>query len=173
MGIERQNIQLRLAFPEGDWGEAPGTSREGTEMSVAVCAPESPAEDGSLMEEVCERENLTEALKRVRANRGSPGVDGMRVEELVHALDDGLHELAGGGVVSVLVMDTTLTPLRLSMDLKATACSRFLVNLENFQTRITSKGALGWLPSSIISLNWGLSATRPLSASSTYLLATE
>ena len=82
MGIERQNIQLRLAFPEGDWGEAPGTSREGTEMSVAVCAPESPAEDGSLMEEVCERENLTEALKRVRANRGSPGVDGMRVEEL-------------------------------------------------------------------------------------------
>ena len=82
MGIERQNIQLRLAFPEGDWGEAPGTSREGTEMSVVVCAPESPAEDGSLMEEVCERENLTEALKRVRANRGSPGVDGMRVEEL-------------------------------------------------------------------------------------------
>ena len=75
MGIERQNIQLRLAFPEGDWGEAPGTSGEGTEMSVAVCAPESPAEDGSLMEEVCERENLTEALKRV-----SPGVDGMRVE---------------------------------------------------------------------------------------------
>ena len=82
MGIERQNIQLRLAFPEGDWGEAPGTSREGTEMSVAVCAPESPAEDGSLMEGVCERENLTEALKRVRANRGSPGVDGMRVDEL-------------------------------------------------------------------------------------------
>ena len=82
MAIERQNIQLRLAFPEGDWGEAPGTSGEGTEMSVAVCAPESPAEDGSLMEEVCERENLTEALKRVRANRGSPGVDGMRVDEL-------------------------------------------------------------------------------------------
>ena len=68
MGIERQNIQMRLAFPEGDWGEAPGTSGEGTEMSVAVCAPESPAEDGNLMEEVCERENLTEALKRVRAN---------------------------------------------------------------------------------------------------------
>ena len=45
MGIERQNIQMRLAFPEGDWGEAPGGSREGTEMSVAVCAPESPAEE--------------------------------------------------------------------------------------------------------------------------------
>ena len=82
MGIERQNIQLRLAFPGGPWGFTPVPFREGTEMSVAVCAPESPAEDGSLMEEVCERENLTEALKRVRANRGSPGVDGMRVEEL-------------------------------------------------------------------------------------------
>ena len=45
MGIERQNIQMRLAFPEGDWGETPGTSREGTEMPVAVCAPESPAEE--------------------------------------------------------------------------------------------------------------------------------
>ena len=82
MGAERQNIQLRLAFPEGDWGEAPATVREGTEVSEAACAPESPAEDGSLMREVCERENLTEALNRVRTNRGSPGVDGMRVEEL-------------------------------------------------------------------------------------------
>ena len=23
MGVERQNIQMGLAFPEGDWGEAP------------------------------------------------------------------------------------------------------------------------------------------------------
>ena len=71
------------------------------------------------------------------------------------------------------VMDTTRMPLRLSWDLKATACSRFLVKRLNFQTRITSKGAFGLPPSSIISLNWGLSATRPLSASSTYSRATE
>ncbi len=43
MGIERQNIQMRLAFPEGDWGEALRASGEGTEVSVAMCAPESPA----------------------------------------------------------------------------------------------------------------------------------
>ena len=46
MGIARQNIQMRLAFPEGGWGEAPGASRAGTEMPVAVCAPESPYDGG-------------------------------------------------------------------------------------------------------------------------------
>ena len=70
------------------------------------------------------------------------------------------------------VMETTRIPFRLSMDLKAMACSRLRVNLENFQTRITWKGALGWDPSSIILRNWGLSAMRPLSASSTYSRAT-
>ena len=35
-----------------------------------------------LMEEVVRRENLLSALKRVRANKGSPGIDGMTVEDL-------------------------------------------------------------------------------------------
>jgi RNA-directed DNA polymerase len=35
-----------------------------------------------LMEEVFERHNLHAALKQVRANKGSPGVDGMSVDEL-------------------------------------------------------------------------------------------
>jgi len=34
------------------------------------------------MEEVCERENLQEALRRVKANKGSPGIDGMTVAQL-------------------------------------------------------------------------------------------
>ena len=82
MGVERQNIQMGLAFPEGDRGEAPKASGEGTEVSAAMCSAESPAADECLMEEVCERENLKGALKRIRTNRGSPGVDGMRVQEL-------------------------------------------------------------------------------------------
>ena len=41
MGIERQNIQLRLAFPEGTGVKPQGPPGEGTEMSVTVCAPES------------------------------------------------------------------------------------------------------------------------------------
>jgi Group II intron, maturase-specific domain len=34
------------------------------------------------MEEVCERENCWQAYKRVKANKGSPGIDGMKVGEL-------------------------------------------------------------------------------------------
>src|ERR1700730_16282875 len=35
-----------------------------------------------LMERACERQNLLAALKRVRQNAGSPGIDGMTVEVL-------------------------------------------------------------------------------------------
>ena len=34
------------------------------------------------MERICEPKNLNRAYKRVKANRGSPGVDGMTVGEL-------------------------------------------------------------------------------------------
>src|SRR5260370_12084509 len=36
----------------------------------------------NLKEEVVERGNLKQALKRVKANKGSPGIEGMTVEEL-------------------------------------------------------------------------------------------
>jgi len=38
--------------------------------------------DERLMEEVCEQGNCKQALARVKANKGSPGVDGMIVHEL-------------------------------------------------------------------------------------------
>jgi RNA-directed DNA polymerase len=44
--------------------------------------PESPSACDRLMEEVCERGNLRQALKRVKANKGAPGVDGMTVQAL-------------------------------------------------------------------------------------------
>ena len=66
------------------------------------------------------------------------------------------------------VMEVTLTPLLRSIDLKATACSRLRVKRENFQTKISWNGALGLAASSSILWNWGLSAMRPLSASSMY-----
>jgi RNA-directed DNA polymerase len=42
----------------------------------------SNAEGGSVWEQVLERQNLLAALKRVEANGGAPGMDGMTVEEL-------------------------------------------------------------------------------------------
>jgi len=82
MDRKRQNNQLELAFMVEGKGETPRAASEGTELSVAKHDTESPASTEHLMEEVCQRENLKKALKRVRQNKGSPGVDGMTVKEL-------------------------------------------------------------------------------------------
>jgi RNA-directed DNA polymerase len=71
-----------LAFLEEGRGEAPNRSQEGTESLTAKRGAESPAIGERLMEEVCEWENCKQALARVQANKGSPGVDGMTVHEL-------------------------------------------------------------------------------------------
>src|ERR1700692_4787463 len=76
---DKQNIQTELDFSSTPAGEAREAGREETESRPAMNDPESPASTNRLMEEVCERENLKEALRRVRANKGSPGVDGMTV----------------------------------------------------------------------------------------------
>ena len=57
-------------------------SEEGTESSAGEAWDRKPSHAERLMEEVCERENCKQALKRVKANKGSPGVDGMTVQRL-------------------------------------------------------------------------------------------
>jgi len=81
MNDKRQKNQLELAFQEEGRSEAPTTSERGTETFVAKRRAESPAEE-QLMEGVCERENCKQALARVKSNKGSPGIDGMTVEQL-------------------------------------------------------------------------------------------
>jgi RNA-directed DNA polymerase len=76
---KQQNIQMQLDFSSEPTGEARETGREETESPGVTNGPESPARTNRLMEEVCERENLKAALKQVKANQGSPGVDGMTV----------------------------------------------------------------------------------------------
>jgi RNA-directed DNA polymerase len=75
----QQNIQTELDFSSVSAGEAREAGREETESLPTANGPESPASTNRLMEAVCERENLKEALRRVKANKGSAGVDGMTV----------------------------------------------------------------------------------------------
>jgi RNA-directed DNA polymerase len=78
----RQNIQRELDFSSTPTGEARKAGEEENESLEARHAPESPARSDRLMEEIVDRENLKEALRRVKANKGSPGVDGMTVDQL-------------------------------------------------------------------------------------------
>ncbi len=78
---KNQYTQLRLAFASERRGESSGADREGTEPLTAKRTTESPAEEEQLMEEVCDRRNLEIAWKRVHGNKGSPGVDGLTIDE--------------------------------------------------------------------------------------------
>jgi RNA-directed DNA polymerase len=78
----RQNIQLELDFSSLPAGEACEAGREEIESLLAAHDTESPANTNRLMEEVCERENLKEALRQVKANKGSAGIDRMTVGQL-------------------------------------------------------------------------------------------
>src|SRR5215469_16912312 len=80
MSGKRQKIQYSLALEPVDLGETPVSGYQGTEPVAAKPAPQSPALTEQLMEEVCDRENLVRAWKRVCQNKGSPGVDGMTIE---------------------------------------------------------------------------------------------
>ena len=61
--------------PQGPRGEQRKTAAQ---PSLTSCA----ATEETLLEQVLSRENMQAALKRVEDNKGAPGIDGMRVEEL-------------------------------------------------------------------------------------------
>ena len=75
------NAQFEL--PLGTSGEARNRQRSG-EARPAGCGGEHSggAAPEDLMGAVVERSNLLRALRRVRQNQGSPGIDGMTVNEL-------------------------------------------------------------------------------------------
>jgi RNA-directed DNA polymerase len=81
MSRERQKSQYELAFMAETGSEAP-TNGERVELLTVKQEPESGGTSERLMEEICEPENMRKALKRVRGNKGAPGIDGITVEEL-------------------------------------------------------------------------------------------
>jgi RNA-directed DNA polymerase len=82
----QQNIQIELNFSVTPAGEAREAGREETESLLTMHAPERPAGTTRLMEEICDRENMEEALRRVKANKGSAGIDGMTVGDIADYL---------------------------------------------------------------------------------------
>ena len=72
----------RAGTPQAQRVGNPKTPGDGSQTPAACC---EKAGDGTseLMEEVLRRENLMDAHKRVKANKGAAGVDGMSVEELM------------------------------------------------------------------------------------------
>jgi RNA-directed DNA polymerase len=80
--MRQQTRQLAFAFEED------GEVRPGREEGLEAWPP--PSDVGALvpglMEAVVAADNMRRALKRVRANKGSSGVDGMTVDELADYL---------------------------------------------------------------------------------------
>ena len=79
-------MAIQLALPFMGEGEARNAERSG-EATVAAEEPAAPGM-GDLMARLLERQNLKVALKRVRENKGGPGVDGMTVQQLGPYLRD-------------------------------------------------------------------------------------
>jgi group II intron reverse transcriptase/maturase len=76
--MPQMSIQLELPFE--DRGEAPNVERS-VEAPTLLEKKEGSGASG-LMERVLSRPNLMAAYKRVKKNKGSPGIDGMMVEDL-------------------------------------------------------------------------------------------
>ena len=75
---------MRVETPAQLGKEATGSRHEPGAVRQTVTATGDPIDPptDNLMEEVLRRENLLAALKRVQANKGAPGIDGMTVDEL-------------------------------------------------------------------------------------------
>jgi RNA-directed DNA polymerase len=79
---KRLNLQQRLDFSSPPTGEARQAGGGDIESLSAMSEPERPANTSRIMEEVCERGNLKEALRQVKSNKGSAGIDRMTVDQL-------------------------------------------------------------------------------------------
>ena len=77
---KRPQMSRQLELALGNRGDTPRAQRSAEAPPATHGNERSGTSD--LMERVCERANLQAALKRVRKNKGSAGIDGMTVDEL-------------------------------------------------------------------------------------------
>jgi RNA-directed DNA polymerase len=88
---KRPQVSRQLELPFKSRGEAPRVERSEEEPPAVRGEVRTGASD--LMAKVISRHNLQAALKRVRKNKGSPGIDGMTVEQLPDHLQESWPKL--------------------------------------------------------------------------------
>jgi RNA-directed DNA polymerase len=77
------NVEQQKSEEHQDGGGASGTRVPPPARQQAFTAFDSPrALTVNLMEQICDPRNILRAYRRVRSNKGKPGVDGMTVHEL-------------------------------------------------------------------------------------------
>ena len=79
-------MSTHVELPLAERGEAPNAQRRGEALTAAQGTGRSGTDP--LMERVVERGTVTAAVKRVRQNKGSPGMEGLTVEERLPYLVD-------------------------------------------------------------------------------------
>ncbi len=82
MDNKHQKTQNSLALIGRKKSEALAPPLQRYVLSVALQPPESSSNQQNIMEGICDRDNLKQALAQVRQNKGSPGIDGMTVDDL-------------------------------------------------------------------------------------------
>ena len=109
MDAERQQSGYYQPLLFTEWTEElrPGSTGDGgteaggcEESQTSAALGQARALPDRLMEEVTRTQNLTEAINRVRANKGSAGVDGMPVDELLPWVRQHLQGFVGAAPCS-------------------------------------------------------------------------
>lgn len=78
----RQNTERAVSPAAQGESDLPSGTLGVEERQTSSARSEGRALTQELMEQVVEADNLNRAFKRVRANKGAPGIDGMTVEQL-------------------------------------------------------------------------------------------
>jgi hypothetical protein len=89
----RPPFQFTLDLPMPGRGEAPRPAAREVEVIAAMSGPESPTEVRSLMETICDPDNMEAALRAVTRNKGAAGIDRMTVRRLPDAMKERWPEI--------------------------------------------------------------------------------